>query len=72
MRFVITCFTCWLVSYVITLVFRPERNIYDRDTKIGGIVLFLKSDKEFDNQYHYGIITCAKASRMNVITTTKI
>ena len=28
----------------------------DRHTKVGDVVLFLKSDKEFDEQYQYGIV----------------
>ena len=34
-----------------------------RDCKIGDVILFLKSDKEFDKQYQYGIITDLKVSR---------
>ena len=32
----------------------------DRDTKPGDVVLFLKSDKEFDKQYQYGIVKHTK------------
>ena len=32
----------------------------DRNTKIGDVVLFLKSDKEFDKQYQYGIVKHTK------------
>ena len=34
-----------------------------RDSKIGDVILFLKSDKEFDRQYQYGIISDMKVSR---------
>jgi hypothetical protein len=34
-----------------------------RDCKIGDIILFLKSDKEFDRQYQYGVIVDRKISR---------
>ena len=56
-------FKCWLVSYVPTLMFQPKWYTSDRDTKIGDVVLFLKSDKQFDKQYQYGIVTGVKVSR---------
>ena len=42
---------------------RPKWYDSDRDSKKGDIVLFLKSDKEFEKQYQYGIITEIKLSR---------
>ena len=47
-------FTTWLVSYVPTLVERPKWHTDKGTIHIGDIVLFLKSDKEFDLQYQYG------------------
>ena len=35
---------------------QPKWFVSDRDTKIGDVLLFLKSDKEFDKQYQYGIV----------------
>ena len=35
---------------------QPKWFVSDRDTKVGDVVLFLKSDKEFDKQYQYGIV----------------
>ena len=29
----------------------------DENPKIGGVILFLKSEKEFDKQYQYGMIS---------------
>ena len=51
-----TWFKCWLISYVPTLMRQPKWFITDRDTQVGDVVLFLKSDKEFDKQYQYGIV----------------
>ena len=35
----------------------------DMDPKVDDVILFLKSDKEFDKQYQYGIITDLKLNR---------
>ena len=51
-----TWFRCWLISYVPKLMFQPKWYNSDRDIKIGYVVLFLKSDKQFDKQYTYGIV----------------
>ena len=56
-------FKAWLTSYVPTLMFQPKWFSSDRDSKVGDIVLFLKSDKEFQKIYQYGIITDLKVSR---------
>ena len=39
-----------------TLMRQPKWFMSDRDTQVGDVVLFLKSDKEFDKQYQYGIV----------------
>ena len=56
-------FKSWLVSYVPTLMFHPKWFESTRDSKVGDVVLFLKSSKEFDKQYQYGIIHGIKTSR---------
>ena len=65
-------FKCWLVSYVPTLMFQPKWYTSDRDTKIGDVVLFLKSDKQFDKQYQYGIVTGVKVSRDGKIRVIEV
>ena len=50
-------FTTWLVSYVPSLVERPKWHTDKGEIHVGDIVLFLKSDKEFDLQYQYGKVT---------------
>ena len=56
-------FRAWLTSYVPTLVMQPKWFRSDRDLKKGDVVLFLKSDKEFDKQYQFGMISDIKISR---------
>ena len=51
-------FKAWLISYVPQLIERPKWHVNERELNVGDVVLFLKSDREFDVQYQYGII-CA-------------
>ena len=67
-----TWFRCWLVSFVPKLMLQPKWFNSDRDSKVGGVVLFLKSDKEFGKQYQYGIITKTKISRDGKIREIEI
>ena len=67
-----TWFTCWLVSYVPSLVPRPKWHDSTRDPKNGDVVLFLKSEKEFDKQYQYGIIHDVKVGRDGKIREIEI
>ena len=50
-------FKAWLVSYLPSLIERPKWHKTDREMQVGDIVLFLKSDREFDEQYQYGIVS---------------
>lgn len=56
-------FRAWLISYVPSLMFQPKWFQSDRDPKVGDVVLFLKSDKEFAKTYQYGIISDLKVGR---------
>ena len=67
-----TWFRCWVISYVPKLMFQPKWYISDRDTKVGDVVLFLKSDKQFDKQYQYGIVSGVKVSRDGKIREMEI
>lgn len=60
-------FQTWLVSYVPTLVERPKWHTSGQPINIGDIVLFLKSDREFDLQYQYGIVSDLKKTRDGLI-----
>ena len=53
---VATWLKCWLISYVPTLMMQPKWFHSDRDPKVGDIILFLKSEKEFAKKNQYGII----------------
>ena len=50
-------FKAWIISYVPLLMERPKWHTNDREMNIGDIVLFLKSEKEYDQQYQYGMIS---------------
>ena len=56
-------FKSWLKSYVPSLMHHPKWFNNDKDAMVGDVVLFLKSDREFDRQYQYGIIVDVKKSR---------
>ena len=56
-------FETWLVSYVPTLVERSKWHTSDKPTNVGDIVLFLKSDREFDLQYQYGMVSELKSGK---------
>ena len=58
-----TWFKCWLISYDPTLILQSKWYQSDHDPKIGDVILFLKSEKEFERKYQYGIITDIKVSR---------
>ena len=49
-------FKAWLISYVPTLMLQPKWFRSDVDPKVGDVVLFLKSEKEFETIYQFGVI----------------
>ena len=49
-------FSSWLISYVPSLIDRPKWFHSDSDINVGDVVLFLKSEQEFDKHYQYGIV----------------
>ena len=56
-------FNAWLTSYVPNLVERPKWHKSDQNVQIGDIILFLKSEQEYDLQYQYGIVTSISIGR---------
>ena len=56
-------FNSWLISCVPSLMIQSKWFKSERDPKIGDVILFLKSDKEFDKIYQYGLIHGLKRSR---------
>ena len=49
-------FTAWLTSYVPQIIDRPKWHKTDSQLNVGDLVLFLKGEKEFENNYQYGRI----------------
>ena len=56
-------FQSWLVSYVPSLVDAPKWFKNDRNIAEGDVVLFSKSDKEFEDLYQYGIVKSVTPSK---------
>ena len=57
----------WLVNYVPYLVEQPKWFVTERSICVGDIVLFTKSEKEFDKAYQYGIVVTTVESRDGLI-----
>ena len=49
-------FKAWIISFVPLLIDRPKWHNSKGEANIGDIVLFLKNEKEYENQYQYGKI----------------
>ena len=56
-------FKAWLISFVPTLIERPKWHKSDKQLNVGDVVLFLKSEQEYDKEYQYGLVTSLKPSR---------
>ena len=56
-------FRSWLISYVPSLIETPKWFKNDRNIAVGDVVLFTKSEKEFEDIYQYGIIKSVEVSR---------
>ena len=56
-------FNSWLISYVPTLMESPKWFKNDRNIAEGDVVLFSKSEKEFENLYQYGVVTSVSFSK---------
>ena len=65
-------FKSWLISYVPTLIERPKWFENDRHLAVGDIVLFLKSEKEFENKYQYGIVSSVSSGKDGHIRTVEV
>ena len=53
----------WLVSYVPLLMDAPKWFTNDRNIAEGDVVLFSKSEKEFEDLYQYGIVKLVQHSK---------
>ena len=65
-------FKAWLTSCVPNLMFHPKWFKSDSDPQIGDVILFLKSDKDFEKLYQYGMICDMKRSRDGKIRQVEI
>ena len=65
-------FQSWLVSYVPTLVPQPKWFQTTRNISVGDVVLFSKSDKEFENIYQYGIVKATHVSRDGLVRSVDV
>ena len=68
----IAWFEAWLISYIPKLMQHPKWFDNDRDIKVGDVILFLKSEKEFCHDYQYGMITDVHASKDDKIRVVTV
>ena len=55
-----------------TLVDRPKWLTSNDEVRVGDVVLFLKSEKEFERDYQYGIIHTVKVGRDGHIRVVEV
>ena len=60
-------FKGWLICCVPSLMERPKWHKSDKQMNIGDVVLFLKSEREYDEQYQYGIVKSIFKGKDDVI-----
>ena len=65
-------FKTWIISYVPTLIRKPKWFENNKNLSKGDVVLFLKSGKEFDLQYQYGIVNSTTLGKDGLIRTAEI
>ena len=65
-------FRSWLISYVPSLVPRPKWFDNSRHVAVGDVVLFSKSDKEFEHLYQYGMVTKLHISKDGLIRSVDV
>ena len=65
-------FKQWLISYVPKLIEQPKWFHTERNICVGDIVLFLKSEQEFDRLYQYGVVTKTVEGRDGVVRVVEV
>ena len=65
-------FQSWLISYVPRLMGQPKWFQSGRDVKVGDVVLFLRTEKEYARNYQYGIVKETELSRDGKIRAVSI
>ena len=51
---------------------KPKWFVTERSISIGDVVLFLKSEREFDQQYQYGIVVATYESKDGIIRVVEV
>ena len=67
-----TWFQSWLKSYVPTLIDRPKWLTSGNEVRVGDVVLFLKSEKEFEKDKQYGIVHTVQVGRDGHIRVVEV
>ena len=67
-----TWFQSWLKSYVPSLMDRPKWLTSDENIRVGDVILFLKSDKEFERDYQYGMVNKVTLGKDGCIRVVEI
>ena len=62
----------WLVSCVPMLVEKPKWFVTERNICVGDVVLFLKSEQEFDRHYQYGIVIVTYESKDGIVRAVEV
>ena len=62
----------WLISHVPSLIDQPKWFVSDRSIAIGDVVLFLKSERQFDLQYQYGLVVKTYESKDGLIRSVEV
>ena len=62
----------WLISHVPSLIDQPKWFVSDRSMAIGDVVLFLKSERQFDLQYQYGLVVKTYESKDGLIRSVEV
>ena len=65
-------FNEWLISYVPSLVPQPKWFSSDRNVVVGDIIIYKKSDKEFEKNYQYGIVSKTFEGKDGLIRSVEI
>ena len=65
-------FDSWLLSYVPTLVPQPKWFVTNRNVSIGDVVVFSKSEKDFENTYQFGMVVSIHPSKDGLIRSVDI
>ena len=60
-------FKAWLVSYVPCVIDRPKWHKNEGDIHVGDVVLFLKSEKDFEEIYQYGMVKVLHKGRDGLV-----